>query len=62
MSKPGDRITFRSRNDGAVHEGTVQEVATGSLVTATFGGAVLRVDTPGRGRGWELVSESDVQG
>lgn len=61
MNKPGDKITFRSKNDGQVHEGTVQEVATGSLVTATFDGDVLRVDTPGRGRGWELVAESDVQ-
>lgn len=61
MAKQGDKITFRSKNDGQVHQGTVQEVATGNLVRETYGGDVLRVSTPGRGRGWELVSSSDVQ-
>ena len=61
MAKQGDTIKFRSRNDGQVHEGQVQEVATGNQVRQTFGGDVLRVSTPGRGRGWELVSDADVQ-
>lgn len=62
MAKQGEKITFRSRNDGQVHEGTVHEVASGKGVRDTFGGDVIVVNTPGRGRGWEMITDSDVRG
>lgn len=57
----GDTIKFRSHNDGQVHEGTVREVFSSQQVRDTHGGDVMIVGTPGRGRGWEIISDADVQ-
>lgn len=61
MVEQGEKIRFKSRNDGQVLEGRVLETFTSQQVRDTFGGNVMRVETADRGRGWELISDEDVQ-
>ena len=61
MTNKGDRVVFRSVNDGRDHDGTVLEVADSPAVREQFGDAVLRVEAPDTRRGWEIVAGSDVR-
>lgn len=61
MAKQGDTIKFRSRNDGQVHEGKVREAFTSQQVRDVHGGNVMIVDSADTKRGWEIISDVDVQ-
>ena len=61
MASKGDKVTFRSANDGKDHNGTVLEVADSPAVRQIHGDAILRVEASDTRRGWEIVAGSDVR-
>jgi hypothetical protein len=61
MANRGDKVVFRSVNDGQDHDGTVLEVADSPAVREQFGDSVLRIEASETRRGWEIVAGSDVR-